>query len=130
MLKKVFVLSLCCTVLMSSCLYAYAYSSEEISDNSASSILYCVNDSKVYYAKDENRKMKNASTTKIMTALITLEEAQNDNKQVEFTKAMESEGSLMYLKLGDVVTLYDLAVGMLTCSGNDAANAAAIAISG
>lgn len=130
MLKKVFVLFLCCTILISSCFCVYAYEKTEISDNSQSSVLYCVNDGKSYYAKDENRKMKNASTTKIMTALITLEEAQIDNKQVEFTKAMESEGSLMYLKLGDVVTLYDLAVGMLTCSGNDAANAAAIAISG
>ena len=72
--------------------------------------------------------MKNASTTKIMTALITLEYAQKDNKQVEFTKDMEAEGSSMYLEQGDVVTLHDLASGMMSCSGNDGANAAAISI--
>lgn len=95
-----------------------------------SAVLYCVNDGKVYFSKNENSKMKNASTTKILTALIALEEAQKDNKKVKFTKEMTAEGSSMYLELGNVITLKDLAVGMMTCSGNDAANAAALSISG
>lgn len=93
-------------------------------------VLYCVNDGKVYYSLNENKTMKNASTTKILTALITLEEAKKQNKQVKFTNEMSAEGSSMYLEAGDVVTLYDLACGMLICSGNDSANASAIAISG
>ena len=103
---------------------------ENAETSAESAVLYCVNDGKAYYSKNENKKMKNASTTKIMTALITLEYAQKDNKQVEFTKDMEAEGSSMYLEQGDVVTLHDLASGMMSCSGNDGANAAAISIAG
>lgn len=78
---------------------------------------------------DERRAM--ASTTKIMTALLTLEEAAVENREVEITREMVLvEGSSMGLREGDCLTLRDLAVGMLTVSGNDAANSAAIAISG
>lgn len=78
---------------------------------------------------DERRAM--ASTTKIMTALLTLEEAAVENREVEITREMVLvEGSSMGLREGDRLTLRDLAVGMLTVSGNDAANSAAIAISG
>ena len=71
-----------------------------------------------------------ASTTKIMTALIACEYAQKNDKVVEFTRDMSAEGSSMYLKVGDKVHLSDLVKGMMTVSGNDAANAAAIAIGG
>lgn len=71
-----------------------------------------------------------ASTTKIMTSLLALEEARENNIIVEFTEDMQAEGSSMYLKKGDRVRLSDLAVGMMTVSGNDAANAAAVALGG
>lgn len=93
-------------------------------------VLYCVDDGEIYYSKNENKKMKPASTTKIMTSLITLEYAAASNTKVEFTKEMTAEGSSMYLKVGEAVTLRDLAAGMMMASGNDAANAAAITIAG
>lgn len=74
--------------------------------------------------------MSMASTTKIMTTLITLEHAQANNKEVTFNKNMVAEGSSMYLKEGYKLRLSDLATGMMTVSGNDAANASAISISG
>lgn len=130
MLKKVFSIFLCVLILV----FSVANVRGEIADkpqvSAESAVLYCVNDGKSYYSLNENKKMKNASTTKILTALITLEESQKDNKQVKFTEEMSAEGSSMYLEAGDVVTLYDLACGMLICSGNDGANASAIAISG
>lgn len=98
--------------------------------SAGAAVLYCADNGEVYFSKNENNRVRPASTTKIMTALITLEFAQINNKKVKFTEEMISEGSSMYLKKGEVVTLRDLAVGMLLCSGNDAANAAAIAISG
>ena len=71
-----------------------------------------------------------ASTTKIMTALIALEE-ENIDELFSVTKAAVTvEGSSMGLLPGDSVTLRTLAKGMLLASGNDAANAAAIKISG
>ena len=74
--------------------------------------------------------MKPASTTKLMTSLITLEYADSADKVVTFTKDMTAEGSSMYLKVGEKVKLSDLAAGMMMASGNDAANAAAISIAG
>lgn len=79
---------------------------------------------------NKDKKMKMASTTKIMTALIALEYAAKDNKTVTFTKDMVAEGSSMYLRIGDKVKLTDLAAGMMMASGNDAANAIALTISG
>lgn len=93
-------------------------------------VLYCPDNKKVIFGKDENSTAKIASTTKIMTVLLTLEYAKKHNKKVKFTEEMIAEGSSMYLKIGEVVTLRDLAIGLMLCSGNDAANAAALAISG
>ena len=104
--------------------------SQKLSISAAQAVLYCPDNGEVYYSKLENKTGKIASTTKIMTALLTLEYASKNNKKVEFTQDMVAEGSSMYLKIGEVVTLRDLAVGILLCSGNDAANAAAISIAG
>ena len=93
-------------------------------------MLYCPDNKAIYYSKNENKVIAPASTTKIMTALLTLEYAEKNNKRVKFTEEMTAEGSSMYLKIGDVVTLRDLAAGILLCSGNDAANASAISIAG
>ena len=85
----------------------------------------------VLFVKNGEERRAMASTTKIMTALLTLEEAAVENREVEITREMVLvEGSSMGLREGDRLTLRDLAVGMLTVSGNDAANSAAIAISG
>lgn len=85
----------------------------------------------VLFVKNGEERRAMASTTKIMTALLTLEEAAVQNREVEITREMVLvEGSSMGLREGDRLTLRDLAVGMLTVSGNDAANSAAIAISG
>lgn len=93
-------------------------------------ILYCADNGQIIYSKNENKKMKPASTTKLMTTLLALEEADSSNKVVTFSKDMIAEGSSIYMKIGDKLTLKDLAAGMMMASGNDAANATAIAISG
>ncbi len=78
---------------------------------------------------NENTRLKMASTTKLMTTLLTLEEAEKKDRVVTFTEEMTAEGSSMYLKVGDKVRLSDLAKGMMMASGNDAANAAALTLS-
>ena len=84
------------------------------------------------FAKNETEQLSMASTTKIMTALLTLEEIEaSGDREVTITDEMvRVEGSEMGLLPGCRLTLYDLAVGMLTVSGNDAANSAAYAIDG
>ena len=93
-------------------------------------VLYCPDNGEIIASKNENERMKPASTTKLMTTLITLESAAKGNDIITFTNEMIAEGSSMYLKPGEQVTLRDLAVGMMMSSGNDAANAAAITIGG
>lgn len=92
-------------------------------------VLYCADNGQIFAAKDENKRMKPASTTKIMTTLLDLEAAASCDETVTFTKEMAAEGSSMYLELGEKVRLSDLAVGMMMSSGNDAANAAALSLS-
>lgn len=106
-------------------------SAEEVEVSAQSAIVMCANNGEVLYAKNERQQRSMASTTKIMTALLTLEAAQADNREVTITQQMVTvEGSSMGLQVGDIVTLDALAKGMLLRSGNDAANAAAIALAG
>lgn len=77
---------------------------------------------------EEKRPM--ASTTKIMTTLLTLESGDLDTPFAVDSDAIQVEGSSMGLQAGDTVTKRALCIGMLLPSGNDAANAAAVAVAG
>lgn len=83
----------------------------------------------VLFAQNGRKRLPVASTTKILTALLTLEAEGLDTPFVADSTAITVEGSSMGLQKGDTVTLRALAGGMLTLSGNDAANAAAVRIS-
>ena len=85
---------------------------------------------RVLFEVNKDKPLPMASTTKIMTALIALEEDNIDDYFVVNDSAIKVEGSSMGLLPGDRVTLRVLAAGMLLSSGNDAANAAAVRISG
>lgn len=129
MLKKIISYLLIILLLVYSTLIASAETIPEVSAQCA--ILINADNFKTLYAKNENERRPMASTTKIMTALITLEKAAVNNKIVNITDEMARvEGSSMGLKPGDKVTLKSLAEGMLSVSGNDAANSAAISIAG
>ena len=85
---------------------------------------------KVLAAKNETQRLPIASTTKIMTALLALEQPNVKERFCVDADTIRVEGSSMGLLPGDEVSLYDLAGGMLSASGNDAANAAAVRIGG
>lgn len=79
----------------------------------------------ILYAKNEQEPMGMASTTKIMTALVALDEYEL-HQTVTIQKAWTGiEGSSMYLKAGERLTVADLLYGLLLASGNDAAAALA-----
>lgn len=84
----------------------------------------------VLFAQNEQEKLPMASTTKIMTTLLTLESGELDTPFIVDSEAIHVEGSSMGLLEGDTVTRRALCAGMLLPSGNDAANAAAVSVGG
>lgn len=81
---------------------------------------------RVLYEKNADRRSLIASTTKIMTALIICEQC-NVLDRVRIPKeAVGIEGSSMYLREGEVLTVQELLYGLMLHSGNDAAVALAI----
>lgn len=101
-----------------------------VSVSAKAAVLIEADTGRVLFAKNKDECLPMASTTKIMTALITLEAENLDAPFVVDEKAIQVEGSSMGLQKGDTVTLRTLAYGMLLPSGNDAANAAAVRIAG
>ena len=81
---------------------------------------------RILYRKDIDSQGLIASTTKIMTALVICEQC-NVLDRVRIPKeAVGIEGSSMYLKEGEVLTVQELLYGLMLRSGNDAATALAI----
>ena len=84
----------------------------------------------VLVGKNETQKRKMASTTKIMTATVIIENC-NLSDTVEISKkSAGTGGSRLGLKVGDKITVNDLLYGLMLCSGNDAAVALAEYCSG
>lgn len=81
---------------------------------------------RVIYEKDAHSRSLIASTTKIMTALVVCEQCNVLDRMRIPKEAVGIEGSSMYLKEGEVLTVQDLLYGMMLHSGNDAAVALAI----
>lgn len=98
--------------------------------SAAAYVLMDAQTGQVLCAANETEKRPMASTTKIMTTLLTLESGNLDDPFVVDGEAICVEGSSMGLQVGDVVTKRALCIGMLLPSGNDAANAAAVAVAG
>ena len=93
--------------------------------NSRAAIIYERNSKVVLYGKNENTHRPMASTTKIMTSIIVLENV-NLSDVVEISKkSAGTGGSRLGLKTGDKITVHDLLYGLMLCSGNDAAVALA-----
>lgn len=108
-----------------------AFADEDVNFGSAKgAVLIEASSGRVLAEQNCHERLPNASTTKIMTALITLEQPELDDPFVVDNDAIKVEGSSMGLIEGDEVTLRTLAWGMLLSSGNDAANAAAVRIAG
>ena len=81
---------------------------------------------RVLYEREADARSLIASTTKIMTALVICEQC-NVLDRVRIPKeAVGIEGSSMYLREGEILTVQELLYGLMLHSGNDAAVALAI----
>lgn len=115
-------------VLLLSCQIPVSANQPALSAQSA--ILLSAETGTVLYEKNASQQRGMASTTKIMTALLALEFAaeQNDPPVTVTDEMIAVEGSSMGLQSGDVLTLTNLTAGMMLTSGNDAANAIALTL--
>ena len=96
----------------------------------SSAILIDAATGSILYAQNADMQRGMASTTKIMTALVILETMTPDTV-VEITPEMTgAEGSSLYLQAGEHLTVEQLLYGLMLESGNDAAEALAIACDG
>lgn len=121
-------LTLFCTVLV---LYSiFPCQAHAVSTSATSAVLMDVDSGRVLYARNEDAKMLVASTTKIMTALVALENGDLSSTVKITAEAANTEGSSMYLKAGEKLTLETLLYGLMLCSGNDAAVAVAQGVAG
>lgn len=95
-------------------------------ENSAGAcVLVHADTGQTLYAKNADKHMLIASTTKIMTALVVIDRC-DPNAQVTVKPEWTGiEGSSMYLKAGETYSVKDLLYGLLLVSGNDAATALA-----
>ncbi|MCM1055261.1 MAG: D-alanyl-D-alanine carboxypeptidase [Bacteroides sp.] len=98
--------------------------------SAASAVVINAETGGIVYEKSAFAERAMASTTKIMTALLTAEAGDLDRKFTADSLAIQVEGTSMGLQQGDIVTRRALLYGMLLPSGNDAANAAAVSVSG
>lgn len=91
-----------------------------VSTSASAAVLMDADTGQVLYDHNGGRRMLIASTTKIMTALVVLERA-SPTDVITVKQEHMTEGSSMYLKPGERVTVEELLYGLLLCSGNDAA---------
>ena len=97
---------------------------EALEVSAAAAVLMDADTGEILFEKNADRRMLIASTTKILTALVVLEHARLD-EVVTIQPRHMAEGSSMYLKPGETLTVETLLYGLLLCSGNDAAVALA-----
>lgn len=105
-------------------------SAEPFGVSSASAIVYEPQRGLILYEKDIHTPRPMASTTKIMTGLLALEQGGLDREITVPAEAVRVEGSALGLKGGDTITMRDLVTGLLLESGNDAANVIAYTLDG
>ncbi len=96
-----------------------------------SAVLIETGANRIIFEKNSQEKLPMASTTKIMTAICALENTPQLDKKVRVADAaVGTEGSSIYLKCGESLTVRELIYGLMLNSGNDAAIAIAYAVCG
>ena len=93
---------------------------EAVEVSAAAAVLMDADSCSLLYDTNGEKRMLIASTTKLMTALVALEQG-GLQQEITVTGGHMAEGSSMYLRPGEKLTLETLLYGLLLSSGNDAA---------
>ena len=122
---------ICCCALAAVMLFSiFPCQIKAVETSAASAILMDADSGRVLYEQNADARMLIASTTKILTALVAIREGDLSDTVTVKKEAALTEGSSMYLKEGEQLTLETLLYGLLLCSGNDAAVAIADHVGG
>lgn len=118
------------TIIIISIILLVPVSADSININSNNAILYNINDDIVLYEKNKDQKVSIASMTKLMTALVAVENIDNLNTKVkleksDYEKLLIQDASSSSLKRDRYYTYEDLLYGLILESGADCANALA-----
>ena len=120
---KIIILCACLSVAASP---AFATNKNSAEADGIAEIAMELESGTVFHGKNENQRLPMASTTKIMTALIVAEECDLSEIIEVPAQAVGVEGSSIYLKEGERISVKDLLYGLMLRSGNDAASALAL----
>ena len=115
-------------LLLLSCVLTGRAAAVDVSASAA--VLMDMDSGRVLYERNAGTRMLIASTTKILTALVAIRDGNLSDLVKVSREAAYTEGSSMYLKEGEELTLETLLYGLLLCSGNDAAVAVAEHVGG
>ena len=118
------------TLILITC-FSFVFASS-MSVSSKAAIAMDADSSLVLYNKDMNKKIYPASTTKILTAILAIENLDLNKNVVVSQTALNIpwDSSRVYLKKDETISVNDLLYCLLLNSGNDAANVLAEAVSG
>ncbi len=129
-LRRIFITVVICQLLVGVLFWDKPVRAQSIYVSAKSAIIMEQDTGRILYAKDANTKRKIASITKIMTAIIAIESGDMDQKVLITPEMVRTEGSSVYLQVGEKIKLRDLVYGLMLRSGNDAAQAIAISVGG
>lgn len=101
-----------------------------IGTSAEAAALIDVESGRLLYSHQGDKRMRIASLTKIMTAIVAVEQGDLSDLVLVTENAYGKEGSSIYLKLGDEMSLHHMLYGLMLRSGNDAATAIAEHIGG
>lgn len=128
--RKTFCIFFFFILIFSYCNNSVYANTKKLDINARSYVVLDRKSKKVLIGKNEYNRVKMASTTKIMTATVILENCNLNDIVTVSKKAGGTGGSRLGLKANDKISVHDLLYGLLLCSGNDAAVALAEHVSG
>ncbi len=98
--------------------------------NNSSEIIMEVNTKRILHQSNAYEKKYMASTTKILTAIVIIENCNLSDEVTVTSKSVGIEGSSIYLEAGEKLSVKDLLYGLMLRSGNDCAETLALYCSG
>ena len=101
-----------------------------MADSAASSIVMDLDSGRILYQNSIHEERLIASTTKIMTAIVALENGDLTKKVTVGDEILSMYGTNIYIQVGEKMKLRDLLYGLMLRSGNDASVVIAKAVAG